>query len=133
MTLSRPRASFIDVVEARGSSFPYLALAARTGIVQRPRSGFRDLAWGGDISGRAIQLIIARGATMSQQHAEVVGSRRVAALGCPCERFFRFAEPILPGQEHGEFERAVGVASVVGAAICRRSTGDIASLFEEQA
>ena len=37
------------------------------------------------------------------------------------------------GEEHPELERAVDDATVVGAAIGRRSTGDVAALFEQQA
>jgi hypothetical protein len=85
------------------------------------------------VSVRLGRLRIGHDLTMSGQHAQVVGSVGVATFVGTREGFFSLGEPILAGEEYPEFERAVGVASVVGAAICRCCTSEIAALFEQQA
>ena len=57
----------------------------------------------------------------------------MAALVGARERLFGFGEPVRSGEQHGEPERAAGVAALVGSAIRRPGTRNIAAFFEQHA
>jgi hypothetical protein len=72
-------------------------------------------------------------AALFEQLTQVVGGGGVAAPVSTGKRAFGFSEQVLFGQQDGELERAVRVASVVGATVCGGGAGEIAALLEQHA
>ena len=70
-------------------------------------------------------------AALFEQQAQVVSSGGMAALVRAREGFLGLVEPVLVGEQHRELERPAGIATLVGAPVGGRRTGDLAPLFEQ--